>query len=612
MDKKPRIMMALIAMASISILLTFSCTVRRMTDEEAMKLYEEAERRESEHREAMKAYEESKRRYLKSSKVELECRLDSWVQIWNDSGSGASRDSSYWRTKGTDGGLSLGDHAAPQYGEPNFSACSWYTTSPTALAKPTDFKWIYNDSKTGAKLNGSFWRPICPKKYIAMGDVANSRYDKPSVNTTNFRCVHRKLLSEYSKKLSFVWKDQGSGGRYNVSVWGFKPFNVKKIMVEGKEIRFHPPTLFRAHNKYREIRSSQFRFKPNAVKFTPPYVEPLSKLASKFAPLLKFDRAARGYGYPMSAQVFHEKMIVPSKKPKLVENNDRASLANKTIPTYYQIRTFGNQVRINYWWFYGYQHQCTAGEGLHHGDWENIMVIVGENRKQIAAVVFFQHGGHYTRIAGPRAAPCTPAGIGRCHGRHGFETYNRTHPVVYVGKIAHGSYHDRKSTGVDGPGGCAYWADFRNPASSKDNMETWHKLVNLDQDPPSESWITKDKTAKWRWGPDSDSCGNHPTRNPPAGNMRACTGTPAFAVKDAGCYNSECLAGDDQAVERCIKECEKGYTNFGLTCNKGPLGLAGIYGRLNSGKWYRYQYSLPTSDIGLLRRRTRDSEWRLP
>jgi hypothetical protein len=43
MDKKPRIMMALIAMAFL--LLTFSCTVHRMTQEEAMKFYEKTERR---------------------------------------------------------------------------------------------------------------------------------------------------------------------------------------------------------------------------------------------------------------------------------------------------------------------------------------------------------------------------------------------------------------------------------------------------------------------------------------------------------------------------------------------------------------------------------------
>ena len=222
-----------------------------------------------------------------------------------------------------------------------------------------------------------------------------------------------------------------------------------------------------------------------------------------------------------------------------------------------------------------------------------------------------KYGGHYTRIAGPRAAPCTPGGIGRCKGSSGFETYSKTHPVVYVGKIAHGSYHDRKSTGVDGPGGCAYWADFRNPGSSRDHLETWHKLVNLDQSPPSEPWITEDKAAKWRWGPDGIS--NHPTRNPPAGNTRACTGTPTFALTDDGCYNSECLAGGDEAVERCIKECEKGYTNAGLTCNKGRLPWEWkIYGRLDSGRWYRYQYILPTSDVGLLLRRTHSSEWRIP
>jgi hypothetical protein len=379
----------------------------------------------------------------------------------------------------------------------------------------------------------------------------------------------------------------------------------------------------------------------------------LRALAKQFAPLLKFDRAAQGYGYPMDAQAFYEKIIKHLKtgEPFIVEENtNKVTLKDKTIPTYYQVREFGTkkQVRILYWWFYGYQHQCTEGQGAHHGDWERVMVILKEDRMDIAAVTFWQHDAHYTRISGPRDAPCTPAWTGRCK-EAGFER-SGTHPVVYVGKIAHGSYHDKNDKTGHGVWGCSYYGDFRNPKSDDDIMETWHNLISLeeselkgpkdlrisgldsgtDQSPlparnwwDEKNWIDADRIDGWEWGP--DGVGTHPTQKAPTEKMHACEGSPAWDLgkkasmydNGPGCYKSECLAGDDQASERCLKECKPGYTNHGLTCFKGGWKFWewSVYGRLNSGNWYRYDYILPLKDVGLARRRSRYKgidEWNLP
>jgi hypothetical protein len=326
------------------------------------------------------------------------------------------------------------------------------------------------------------------------------------------------------------------------------------------------------------------------------------ELVQRFAPELRFDRA--GKGYPMSPQPFRDAM---KKEPfVLVENTDAATLQSGTIPTYYQARVFGNQIRIQYWWFYGYQHPCFGEEGKHNGDWERVMVTLKEDRSGPAAVTYWQHNGWYTRIAGPRDAPCTPGGTGRCDGR-GFEM-SGTHPVVYAGKLAHGSYHDRNAAGPAGAGGCAYYGDFRNPASARDYLQTWRKLINLDGN--DEPWIAEDRNANWAWGP--GGIGNHPTQHPPGG-IAACDGSPTYGVANAGCYKSECLAGDDQASEDCLKECRPGYNNVGLTCNKGKWPWEwSVYGRLTGGNKYGYRYTLPTGDVGLSRRRNNWSEYDLP
>jgi hypothetical protein len=353
-------------------------------------------------------------------------------------------------------------------------------------------------------------------------------------------------------------------------------------------------------------------------------------LVKKFAPQLRFDRAA--VGYPMAVTPFYNALakdadgnptVMPGTAPLGVENTAKTSLAGNSIPTYYQIRTFGNQVRIQFWWFYGYQHPCWQNEGSHNGDWERVMVTLKEDRSAIAAVTFWQHGGWYTRIAGPRDAPCTPGGTGRCGGSSGFESTSSTHPVVYTGKIAHGSYHDTNGSGLDTFDQCFYYGDFRNPASSADYLSTWSNVVDLDD--LGEPWMFKDlwvassrtgqgKFGDWAWGPDGIS--NHPTQHAPERELKACEGTSTYAIGRplaVGCYKSECLAGDDQASQDCLKECEPGYDNAGLTCNKGKWPWEWkVYGRLTGGHKYPYPYTLPLGDAGLSRRRSNDVEWDLP
>ncbi len=346
---------------------------------------------------------------------------------------------------------------------------------------------------------------------------------------------------------------------------------------------------------------------PTPVATVPPYVV-------RFAPELRFARSA--VGYPESAQPFYDALQRAARggQFQLVENTSKASLASGLVPTYYQARTYGAQVRIYYWWFYGYQHPCFQGRGAHNGDWENVEVILNERRTAVAAVSYGQHGGHYTRIAGPRDAPCTPGGTGRCGGSHGFEK-DGSHPIVYPGKIAHGSYHNFNGSNYgntdesEGFSQCFYYGDFRNPASDADTLRTWTKLIDLDGS--AEAWIAADRTATWTWGPDGIS--RHPTQEPPTGHEAACDGHPTYAFSDDGCYQSECLAGDDQASEDCLKECKQGYDNAGLTCNKGVLFWEWrVYGRLTGGNSYGYGYTLPQHDVGLTRRRNTESEWDLP
>jgi len=337
----------------------------------------------------------------------------------------------------------------------------------------------------------------------------------------------------------------------------------------------------------------------------PPAPGSAPALVVRFAPYLKFDSGAGSYGYPMSADTYYQKVVL-GKNVTQMQNTDAGSIRpGNRIPIYYTMRSFGSQVRIRYWIFYGYQAPCVNvnGTGSHNGDWEDITVIVKTDGSGIAAVQFGQHGGRYMRIAGPRDAPCTA--VGHCDGNHGFELYG-THPVAYIGRTAHGTFHDSSSGLAAAPGGsCTYYGDSRDGRGP--SMETWGNPVSLDGN--AESWIAADRKGGFPWGP--DGVNTHPTTA--SFPTSSCTGDANQGLDNAGCFKSECLSGDDQAVGSCIKECKPGYSNVGLTCNKGKWPWEwSVYGRLDGGNRYGYSFGIPKTDAGLSRRRGDGGEWNLP
>jgi hypothetical protein len=292
-------------------------------------------------------------------------------------------------------------------------------------------------------------------------------------------------------------------------------------------------------------------------------------LARHFAPQLRFDPGNQGF--PLSAQQYYDD-VVATGWPGIAENISPSSVEAGVIPTYYQVKACGSQLRINYWWFYGYQHACAPyGAGWHKGDWEHVMVTLDTAREGVAAVTYYQHEGWYTRLA-----------------EHGIPMADTDHPVVYVGATAHGSYYDMWRPDLDVcvmPGfsftctdiddetlTCSYYGDHRSPLGAW--MDTWKNLVNLDVN--SEPWMSADRTVNFTWGValdgEPDACSTHPTRQAPTCSMAACDGDGGLFGTD-GCRASDCLMGDGVGL---------------YACEDGPGGP--IY-----DKWF----TIPTVDQGL-------------
>lgn len=193
-------------------------------------------------------------------------------------------------------------------------------------------------------------------------------------------------------------------------------------------------------------------------------------LAHRFAPRLRFDQeTTTGSGeqskcFPSDPQAYVEARS-RGVNPIDLCNKDYGAVQNGRVPTYYVATTLGtNTVLIRYWYFYAWQSTCFASAGSHSADWESMAVLVVDG--QLSRVAFYQHGGWYSRERGS------------------YQLEGDTHPVGYVGKNAHGTYHDD-----GGSGGCLYFEDFRNPGGDDYHMDTWANLTPITRGGGSPSWM---------------------------------------------------------------------------------------------------------------------------
>lgn len=187
--------------------------------------------------------------------------------------------------------------------------------------------------------------------------------------------------------------------------------------------------------------------------------------ARRFAPVLRFDQVQGGPDkcLPSDAGPYYEARKSGSRER--ICYTDVSALDNGMIPIYYAYQDCSRETTvIMYWFFYGYQDTCTGSWGSHDADWERVAVKIRNNR--VERVQFYQHGGHYTRQGSE------------------LEFFDGTHPVAYVGKNSHGSYHDS-----GGSGSCLYFEDFRNPGSRDLKLQTWNHLVELKDTPDAPEWM---------------------------------------------------------------------------------------------------------------------------
>ena len=145
--------------------------------------------------------------------------IEAYDEIWKDSGSGAKLDVSIWRPTPPANWHRIGHHIKQGHGFPTEPTMIVKGKTSGILAKPINYIEIWKDSGSDADRDVSVWRPVCPSKYRALGDVANGNYGPPSFDEV--RCIHESALVK-ALPGGFIWNDSGSGAHRDFGAWGIQ------------------------------------------------------------------------------------------------------------------------------------------------------------------------------------------------------------------------------------------------------------------------------------------------------------------------------------------------------------------------------------------------------
>ena len=193
---------------------------------------------------------------------------DAYNFVWNEDGSGASRDCSAWRPRLADGAVYFGDIIHASDDKPTFGTLISTADHVSLFAAPDSWELVCRKKKGDHKLYG--WRAVPPSPlFVALGDVVTQSSKPPA--ELSYRCIHKALLRE-AELGPQLWNDEG--GLFNRGE--------KVAMWEAPTISGHPTTMALA-NSFDEPPATQvyWQLRP---RFTPVEVRPLAMASRDVVP----------------------------------------------------------------------------------------------------------------------------------------------------------------------------------------------------------------------------------------------------------------------------------------------------------------------------------------
>lgn len=137
--------------------------------------------------------------------------------VWNEDGSGASRDASAWRPRLPEGGVWFGDFVHSSDDRPRAGTLMCPSDHPKMFAAAESFELVCQKKKGDHKMFG--WRAVPPSpQFVQLGDIITTTAQEPK--ELPFRCVHKSLLRKVPGRKQ-IWTDEGglfSRGE-KVAIW---------------------------------------------------------------------------------------------------------------------------------------------------------------------------------------------------------------------------------------------------------------------------------------------------------------------------------------------------------------------------------------------------------
>lgn len=173
--------------------------------------------------------------------------------MYNDRGSGASKDGAFWHPVPPAGFNALGGVGVSNYDDINgndWALCVKAAENPSLpnpILPPLDYDLIWADHGSGAEMDGSCWRPKAPEGYVSLGDVFVTGYNKPGLDMVV--CVRKDYTNE-GVLGNEIWNDRGSGAPADIDV--FAVATPKSVDIES-QIGYFSPNTYVANNRYAPI-----------------------------------------------------------------------------------------------------------------------------------------------------------------------------------------------------------------------------------------------------------------------------------------------------------------------------------------------------------------------
>ena len=334
-------------------------------------------------------------------------------KVWDDSGSGAIFSGSIYKPR-LDGYFNLGFTSFgpasydPPGGVGTRAALVAKPLQPGVVVPPDSYEWIGDDHNGGAHLDCSWWRPVPPKGFVALGTAFVGYHGMPPPDA--IACVREDLAGPATGG-KMVYADRGAHATHDVEifeVYAAAPgcVQVGASVVSSSYILGSPPEL--SGVAVAALKPPARADRSDAL--TPADVE---KIISESGPLLLLHPQEEWM--PLAADRFVE---AATRSGDYLTVSDPAILKGdlSTAKAY----VFANYVcsqftDLQFWIFYAYngapfiqiqlwlasggvylwstsQDEDNLDCGQHQGDWETVTLRVDNQQKKVVAVGYTSHG----------------------------------------------------------------------------------------------------------------------------------------------------------------------------------------------------------------------------